>query len=80
MAEPAIARDLLPEDAYDGHDPYPERLAVLERVVASVLEDPDPESRALRMALTLRWLDNLGAEALAFVDRVTNARVRLGGG
>ena len=79
MAEPAIARDLLPEDAYDGHDPFPERLAVLERMVASLAEDPDTESRALRAALALRWLDELGAEALRFFNRVTTARDRARG-
>jgi hypothetical protein len=80
MAEPQLARDLLPEDSYDAGDPLGVRLDTVERVVLSVLADTDAASRATRRPVALRLLDKIGEELLTLMDRVTAARARMEGG
>jgi aspartate/tyrosine/aromatic aminotransferase len=77
MAEPALARDLLPEDAYDGDDPFPLRLVVLERTVASIMQDHEGAQRVRRVMSALELVDKLGAELDELVARIAAARARL---
>lgn len=76
MAEPATVRDLLPEDAYDGDDPFTERLRVVERWADDAANDPNESSRRNRARLALVKLDQLGDEVLAFMDRLSAARAK----
>lgn len=79
MAEPQEVRDLLPEDAYDGNDPFEERMRVAERAVESVLAaDADDEERLRRLPAIRRMIDKLLDEATAFDDRVERLRERFG--
>jgi len=77
MARNTDVRDLLPEDAYDGDDPFPERLRIAEAMCASWAADSDPTSRAARRGAILRVLDRLNDEALSFYDRLTAAHTRM---
>jgi hypothetical protein len=80
MADPVQVRDLLPEDAYDGDDPFDVRLDTMERVVQSINDDDDIASRTIRRTVALRTLDRLGDEVLVLVDRVAALRRRIGEG
>jgi hypothetical protein len=76
MAEPTQVRDLLPEDAYDGDDPFDIRLSVAERAVESWVDD-NAEGRDQRLVGLLRLLDKLQDEIQQGLDRLTVARSKM---
>lgn len=73
-----LPQDLLPEDAYDGDDPFHIRLRVIERAVTSYLEDTDEESKQMRRRGIIRAIEKLNAESLEFVDRMTALQEKIG--
>ena len=51
-----------PEDAYDAGDPVPVRLAVIIRVLASIVEEPDAERAERRRRNVRRLLLNIAED------------------
>jgi hypothetical protein len=78
MAEP-IASDLLPEDAYDGGDPISDRVAVIERAVASWRIDSDSESKRIRQQPLLSALATLAEdrESKPFIKLLSKLKAQM---
>ncbi len=54
--------DADPEDAYDASDPYPNRLAVIARIIVALEREPDPARRRTRRDGVVRLLAALTGE------------------